>query len=92
MDNIIPQLKTILMELGIFFPDMKRGLSKKGSFLKFESSFNIEMEKIMVKKAHHYSKDIEYNRNVLLTSILKSIFKRVIERVRSISLINKSGY
>lgn len=54
MEKVVPALKILLMELGVLFPDMKRGLSKKGSFLKFESSFNIEMEKIMVKKAHHY--------------------------------------
>ena len=56
LDKGVLFLKLLLMELGLFFPDNKRGLSKKGSFLKFEQSFNIDMERMLVKKAHHVIK------------------------------------
>ena len=92
VELVAPQLKMILMELGILFPDMKRGLAKKGSFLKFESSFNIEMEKIIVKKAHHYTISQESNRNIVLQNFIISLFKRVIERIRRLPIIGKFGY
>ena len=80
------------MELGLFFPDNKRGLSKKGSFLKFEQSFNIDMERMLVKKAHHVIKSQDVNKNSILISILKGFFKTIIERIRKMPKIDKFGY
>jgi hypothetical protein len=64
---------------------MKRGISKKGSFLKFENqTVNLDMERMEVKKCHHYEKEIEYSRSVLLMSVMKTILKISIEKIRKI--------
>ncbi len=72
---------------------MKRGLAKKGSFLKFDSTYkNIDMERMQIKKAHHFDKVGEVTRNSVLMSILKGLFKSLIEKVRRVFLYDKFGF
>lgn len=42
------------------------------------------MERMEVKKCHHYEKEIEYSRSVLLMSVMKTILKISIEKIRKI--------
>lgn len=71
---------------------MKRGLSKKRSFIRFENNFNIEMEKMIVKKSHHILPTKEVNRNSVLINIFKNFLKTIVFRVRELPCINKFGY
>lgn len=90
IENLVPIFKKILLELSILFPDLKRGIVKKNSFIKFKSALDIDMERILAKKSHHFEK-IDLNRNSLLLSILKSILKSLIEHIRQIRL-DKNGF
>lgn len=40
------------------------------------------MEKIVIKKAHHFEKNTEFSRNVLILTIFKGFFKTLIEKIR----------
>jgi hypothetical protein len=90
VDKVIPVFKKILLELSILFPDLKRGIVKKNSFVKFKSALDIDMERILAKKSHHFEKS-DLNRNVVLLSILKSVLKCIIEHIRRIRL-DKWGF
>ena len=88
--GIVPILRRILLELSVLFPDLKRGITKKTSFIKFKSALDIDMERILAKKSHHFEKS-DLNRNSLLLSILKSILKGIIENFRRLRF-DKFGF
>lgn len=80
------------MELDLFFLDSKRGLAKKGSFLKLDSGVMIEMERMIAKKSRVFDMNkLDFNRNSLLMAILKGLLKALIERVRKIRCLSKNG-
>lgn len=86
-------MRFILLELDLFFIDLKQGLAKKGSFMKLDSGVMIEMERLIVKKSRVYDPNkLEFNRNSLLMSVLKGVLKAGIERVRKIKFLNKFGF
>jgi hypothetical protein len=37
IEGIVPNIRLVLTELGVLFPDVKRGIAKKASFLKFDA-------------------------------------------------------
>ena len=90
VEKIVPLFKKILLELSILFPDLKRGIVKKNSFIKFKSALDIDMERILAKKSHHFEKS-DLNRNVVLLSILKSMLKGIIEHIRRLRF-DKTGF
>jgi len=90
IEKVIPVFKKILLELSILFPDLKRGIVKKNSFIKFKSALDIDMERILAKKSHHFEKT-DLNRNVVLLSILKSMLKGIIEHIRRVRF-DKLGF
>ena len=90
VEKVIPVFKKILIELSILFPDLKRGIVKKNSFIKFKSALDIDMERILAKKSHHFEKT-DLNRNVVLLSILKSMLKGIIEHIRRVRF-DKGGF
>ncbi|EGR34543.1 phospholipid-translocating p-type flippase family protein, putative [Ichthyophthirius multifiliis] len=93
INNIVNYIRTIILELNIFFPDMKRSLVKKTSFVKLDGTFNIEMERMLVKKSHQFDTNrLEFNRNLLLMSLLKGIFKGIIERVRQVKIFDNFSF
>lgn len=90
IDRITSILKKIISELSILFPDLKRGFVKKSNFIKFKSTIDIDMERMLAKKSHHFEKS-ELNRNSVLLSILKSVLKGIIEHIRKCRF-NKFGF
>lgn len=90
VEKIIPIFKKALLELSILFPDLKRGIVKKNSFIKFKSALDIDMERILAKKSHHFERT-DLNRNTVLLSILKSILKGIIEHIRRLRF-DRNGF
>lgn len=90
IEKTVPVFKRILLELSILFPDLKRGIVKKNSVIKFKSPLDIDMERILAKKSHHFEKN-DLNRNSLLLSILKSLLKGIIEHIRK-NRLDRNGF
>jgi len=76
-------------EATIIFPDFKRILLRKDSFLKNKSP-NHEMEKMLARKSHIYEKG-EISRNIVILATLKGLLKSYMEKVRK-SKFNKFQY
>ncbi|EAR85282.2 phospholipid-translocating P-type ATPase, flippase family protein (macronuclear) [Tetrahymena thermophila SB210] len=91
--SLAEKVRQILLELDLFFPDAKRGLTKKGSFIKQDSDLNIEVQRILVKKSKVFDPSkLLFNRNSLMVCLLKAILKALIERVRKVKIYTKFGY
>ena len=76
------------------FPDMKRGITKKGSFLMFDNSnaVNLDMERMEVKKCHQFERNLEASRQSILLCFIKAILKQLIEKTRKLGVVGKFAF
>lgn len=58
-------------------------MSKKGSFISLNNNFDIDMQKMLIKKLHNYDLELEEaTRNTVLNTIFKTLLKSLNEIVR----------
>ncbi|CAD8143948.1 unnamed protein product [Paramecium octaurelia] len=74
------EVKNFIEALGLLFPDTKRGLVKKVSIIQ-QSTFNIQMEIVMVRKCKILETNIN-DRNSLLITVVKYVLKVLLQKVR----------
>ena len=51
IEEVSVRIKKILFELGVMFPDAKRGVTRKASFKKSGGGMNLDMERILSRKS-----------------------------------------
>jgi len=82
-------LKKMFNEMSLMFPDTKRSLLKKDSFLATKS-FNMDMDKMLARKAHMFEKG-EINRSTAILTIVKCLHKSILEKSRR-KRLDKFGF
>jgi len=89
IEQISILVKRMFHEMSHLFPDTKRSLLKKDSFLSTKS-FNPDMDKMMARKSHMFEKG-EINRNTTILTVAKCLHKSLLEKLRR-KRYDKFGY
>ena len=82
IDTVFKNFQDLIDITNLIFPDLKRNILKKPSFLMEENSYSHETEIMAAKKLRIIEKNSVYDRNHILTLFIRKFLKHLLIEMR----------